>query len=143
MNLAVWADIDSCRAGEQRFDRRSHLYLIDCTGSVRTSRVATKELFPSFLVFYPTKGAKQACHEAISGIKTITVYNNFYNPVYISIAQIIIIYNYTKRRVHWNMTQSIATPLLIRSKKSASQITREGRESGLSTYHRLTAARSF
>ena len=32
------------------------------------------------------------------------------------------------------MTQSIATPLLIRSKKSASQITREGRESGLSTF---------
>ena len=30
--MSVWADIDSCRvsAGEQRFDRRFHLYLIDC-----------------------------------------------------------------------------------------------------------------
>ena len=95
MNLAVWADIDSCRAGEQRFDRRAHLYPIDCTGNVRTSRVATKELFPSFFSLLPYQRREAGVPhrpEAISGMKTITVYNNNYNRVYISIAQIIIIY---------------------------------------------------
>ena len=75
-------------------DRRFHLYLIDCTGNVRTSRVATKELFPSFFTLLPYQRREAGVPhppEAISGIKTITVYNNFYNPVYISIAQIIII----------------------------------------------------
>ena len=99
MNSAVWADIDSCRAsaGEQRFDRRFHLYLIDCTGNVhvRTLPVATKELFPSFFSLLPYQRCEAGVPhppEAISGMKTITVYNNFYNPVYICIAQIIIIY---------------------------------------------------